>query len=314
MATWEEYKKQNLQAGQAATDAKNKVATDTATKNIETINNQYGIAEQNLQDKHNADVADTNESYENAFKQNEVQRLLNERYIERKAAEMGLTDSGMNRTQQTAVQLSYANQKGTLTTQRQKAIDTLAATLRANMSSLNSEKAAKISAEEITRDNTIAQNNADLNTWASEQATTAWNAEQDRIEEQGKAAATDKDNLIKNLNNSEISEISKRLYLEDYISKHGADAAAVALVKDAGMFLAAGKVWHPSEFSFYELEDSKEALGQLARIFHANSYGKDYKKAAFALYCDTYGTLPEDIVEGLLYVSNISYDTLMGGI
>ena len=55
-----------------------------------------------IQEGYDTDLAETKQAYEDQFKRNEVQKVLNERYLERKAAEMGLTDSGMNRTQMTA--------------------------------------------------------------------------------------------------------------------------------------------------------------------------------------------------------------------
>ena len=103
------------------------------------------------------------------------------------------------------------------------------------MNSLNSEKAAKISAEEITRDNTIAQNNADLNTWASEQATTAWNAEQDRIEAQRKAeesrisaAQTAKSDLLQKLISTDYSDAQKIALVNYYAESYGEEGTLAA--------------------------------------------------------------------------------------
>jgi hypothetical protein len=129
MASYDEYLKK-IKAAQAGN-----VAADIAALN------QAKDAEAKIYtDNYNQQIADTAQSYENAFRQNELQRDLNERYLERKAAEMGLTDSGMNRTQLTANQLSYANQKGNLTMQKQKAIDTLASALQAKIAGVEAEK------------------------------------------------------------------------------------------------------------------------------------------------------------------------------
>jgi hypothetical protein len=73
-------------------------------------------------------------------KKNEAQRLLNQRYIERKAAEMGLTDSGFNRTQLTASQLAYSNQQGNIMRDQQKAVDTLATAMRSQLAELDMKR------------------------------------------------------------------------------------------------------------------------------------------------------------------------------
>lgn len=77
--------------------------------------------------------ADLDEAYEKNVQAVDVQRRLNERYLERKAAEMGLTDSGLNRTQMTANQLSAGNAINDYGVQRQKAIDSLDAAMKAQM-------------------------------------------------------------------------------------------------------------------------------------------------------------------------------------
>lgn len=122
---------------------KNKVKTSTDEQKS-VLKTQQTTADQIALDRLNADnealeqgygtqIDETKSSYDTALRTNEVQRALNERSIARRMAEMGLTDSGLNRTQSTAVQLSYANQKGNLIANRQKAVDTLAATMRNQM-------------------------------------------------------------------------------------------------------------------------------------------------------------------------------------
>lgn len=48
---------------------------------------------------------ETAESYEERYSQNAVQQMVNERYMQERMANLGLTDSGLNRTQMTAIQL-----------------------------------------------------------------------------------------------------------------------------------------------------------------------------------------------------------------
>ena len=77
---------------------------------------------QNYYDKQ---IGDTKTAYDSEYQKNAVQKLINEKKIAETNANLGLTDSGLNRTQQTAAQLSYANQKGKIDLARQSALDNL---------------------------------------------------------------------------------------------------------------------------------------------------------------------------------------------
>lgn len=134
---------------------------------------EIAVVEQNaeansklIREKYEAQIADEYDSYDKLLRQNELQKLVNERAIERKSAEMGLTDSGFNRTQQTASQIAYANQNGEYQLQLQKSVDTLASTMNANL--LN---------EEIKKNDNIAQIDAEYEDNALAIGTQRYNAE-----------------------------------------------------------------------------------------------------------------------------------------
>jgi hypothetical protein len=103
-------------------------AKDANKANIQLIKDNYGTQ-----------IADAKAAYDPYFRQNEIQRAVNERYLERRAAEMGLTDSGLSRTQQTANQLSYGNQNAEYVRKRQKAVDTLKAAMDAKILKQNTD-------------------------------------------------------------------------------------------------------------------------------------------------------------------------------
>lgn len=65
----------------------------------------YDTQRRQTQDTYDRQIKDTNNSYEDMYRENAVQKLINEREIAEDMANSGLTDSGLNRTQQTAVQL-----------------------------------------------------------------------------------------------------------------------------------------------------------------------------------------------------------------
>lgn len=102
----------------------------------------YDTTKANTQNTYNTQIKETKDSYEDLYRENAVQKLINEREISENMANLGLTDSGLNRTQQTAAQLSYSNSKNKLDTSRQKAVDSLASDLAAKISEIEANKLA----------------------------------------------------------------------------------------------------------------------------------------------------------------------------
>ena len=126
----------------------------------------YDTQRQQTQDTYDRQIKDTNNSYEDMYRENAVQKLINERKIAEDMAGLGLTDSGLNRTQQTAVQLSYANGKNKIDVNRQKAVGTLTASLADAVSRIDANKLA--AAEKIRSSYESSWNSAAQSTYAKE--------------------------------------------------------------------------------------------------------------------------------------------------
>lgn len=94
-------------------------------------------------------IADAKNTYDGEYQKNAVQKLINEKQVAERMANLGLTDSGLNRTQQTAVQLGYANQKGKIDLARQGALENLTLAMSDAITTLQNQKAA--SARDITK-------------------------------------------------------------------------------------------------------------------------------------------------------------------
>lgn len=119
-------------------------------KEIATSNELFETQKKTVSDNYNKQIVDTKNSYEDKYDENAIQKIVNERTVAENMANLGLTDSGLNRTQQTAIQLSYANQKGKIDIARQKAVDTLAAEL--------ANKVTEIDLNKISAADTISKN------------------------------------------------------------------------------------------------------------------------------------------------------------
>lgn len=100
------------------------------------INSTYALYEKSIND--------ANVAYDNHYQKNAVQKMINEKQIAERNSNLGLTDSGLNRTQQTATQLSYANQKSSLDIARQGILDDLETQLANAITQLQNEKSSGI--------------------------------------------------------------------------------------------------------------------------------------------------------------------------
>ena len=147
-------------------DIYKKQGTAQRDADVAASDKMYDTQRRQTQDTYDRQIKDTNNSYEDMYRENAVQRLINEREIAENMADLGLTDSGLNRTQQTAVQLSYANSKNKIDTSRQKAVDTLAASLADAVSRIDANKLA--AAEKIRSSYESSWNSAAQSTYAKE--------------------------------------------------------------------------------------------------------------------------------------------------
>lgn len=95
---------------------------------------------ENIKAQNEKVVSDTITSYENEYARNAVQKVINEKMIAEKNANLGISNSGLNKTQLTAAQLSYANQKGKLDVAKESELKDLTLNLDNNIIMLNQQK------------------------------------------------------------------------------------------------------------------------------------------------------------------------------
>lgn len=115
-------------------------------------------------------MAESGAEYDELERQNAVQKLINERDVAENMANLGLTDSGLNRTQQTAVQLSAANNSAKIAREKQAMYN---AFKRELTSRLADNEASRASAEASIRsgyekqamDAAVSSYNTDVDAW-----------------------------------------------------------------------------------------------------------------------------------------------------
>lgn len=143
--TYEEYLKKYIKDNQKVVDEQKGILDEQATATRDNINASADKSITDIEDAYKSETYNANEAAEIAHRRNEMQRILNERHLERKAAEIGLTDSGKNLTQLTANQLSYGNQSAEINNSRQKTVDTLAAAMASKVADVNIDRNARLS-------------------------------------------------------------------------------------------------------------------------------------------------------------------------
>ena len=169
-----------------------------------SIDNSADAAIKLAEDTYKKAEANTIADYASDYERNAVQKLINEKKVAETNANLGLTDSGLNRTQQTAVQLSYANQKSKLDLARQQALDKLSSDLASYVTSINNQREAdKLSVNKFydQQSNTIA---TELYNTDVEDARKRWETEYNAGVELNKAAIEASAKAKENENNKTL--------------------------------------------------------------------------------------------------------------
>lgn len=132
-------------------------------EDIAKSNKMYEQQKADIKNNYAGQISEVSAGYDDAYRQNAVQQEVNKRQIEENMANLGLTDSGLNRTQETATQLSYANNKAKLDQNRQLSID-----------KLNREMASMLSSVDINASNAGASINANYQKMIADAANDAY--------------------------------------------------------------------------------------------------------------------------------------------
>ena len=148
----------NLNFDEIQKAEREKVAVQKAQRDTD-IHTLYDSQKTVTTDEYNRDIEQTKQSYADAYQKNAAQKLINERQIAETNENLGLTDSGLNRTQQTATQLSYANQKGKLDISKQQTLAQKSGALAAALATIEQNRATAL-ADNADYWSSVADSNA----------------------------------------------------------------------------------------------------------------------------------------------------------
>lgn len=209
------------------TEQQKKLSSTAREKEKALVNTAADTNRQIVTDDYNAQIADTEQSYNELFDQNEVQKIINERQIAENMANMGLTDSGLNRTQMTAAQLSHSNNQAKINRQRQAAVDTLARAMNAQLAEIESNRAVNLQSIDSAYDKQAVSNATSIYNTEQEQETEKYKVGLDAVNTAEKQYQDDYKQVLTAMTNGNLTADGKNLWKTWFGNKYGLDQQAI---------------------------------------------------------------------------------------
>lgn len=163
------------------------------------------------------------QQYQGAFDTNEIQYLLNQKQLEERMANMGLTDSGLNRTQETALVVQKMNTDAAYNQKKQAAISILDKKI-AELQQANQQNIQSLKLTELEKYNTARDNYA-IGAYKADQKAAAA-AEAARIKAQNTTNSNKRKDFSTKLgymSNDDLSDSAKLAHIYDYINYYDED-------------------------------------------------------------------------------------------
>ena len=163
-------------------------------KKLGTIDTLHDSQVKTVKDTYTQQIADIEADYEDAARENAVQKKVNEFYIAEEMANMSSTNSGLNRTQIAANQLYYANNKAKLNQQRQSMVDALTREVSVKVADVEN---SRLSYKQAAQDEWDAENKAVAQNLYSAKVNADAEVEKARIAAQEKSSEKTQNKLYK---------------------------------------------------------------------------------------------------------------------
>lgn len=166
MANYESIEKQQMDKAKQQQSQYETERNQQSQAMIDQINQAIDAATRPVQQQYQQQIENVPEQYKKLYSANAVQQMVGRKLLEEQMANMGLTNSGLNRTQQTALTLQRGNADNSVRTQEQAARDELNAALSkllADAAAQKQQQAAQITnqaASDILGNRTNLFNNA----------------------------------------------------------------------------------------------------------------------------------------------------------
>lgn len=250
MATWQsdydEHIKNNTAATQKKITERQTANTNMSNQYVADVNAIVDQSTENAVNKVQNEIDKLPTQYQSGYDANAIQQKINERQVAERMANLGLTDSGLNRTQQTAINIQRSNADAALTQQKNAATASLRQQIADLYSSAETQKMqtaadAKYQLAQTNQNvyNTYMDNlESSAVTYANNQATNRANIEKARIS----ATASQKDftadiideatELYSPSNPSALYAYADRLLLQGYTEAQIAQLIALITAEE----------------------------------------------------------------------------------
>lgn len=168
----------------------NQAATDQYLASTDAIFQENA---QRLEQAYNQRISQLPQDYQYAYDKNAIQQAINEREVAGRMEQLGLTDSGLNRTQQTAINVQRSNADAAVTQQQNAQLNALSSALAEQLAQNASNQATSKAQAQYD----LAIRNQDLyntymtnaNSMAASAASAIYSADQQRAAAEAQAAA-----------------------------------------------------------------------------------------------------------------------------
>lgn len=230
MASYNDYINQYYKDTKSEYEKQKKKITDLSNANLKDAN---ALIEANTQ----ASIKPLEEKkltlpqqFQSAFDANEIQYLVNQRQLEERMANLGLTDSGLNRTQETALAVQKMNTDAAYNQRKQAAIKSLDDQINEIIATgnLKKQEATLNSSSALRSDLLNLENNykANAQTYASDMVKADAEAEAARIKAQNTTNSNKRKDFSTKLgymSNDDLSDSAKLAHIYDYINYYDED-------------------------------------------------------------------------------------------
>lgn len=245
---------------------KNMTALDeNMKKSIADNNTIHENQAKSTKDKYNAQIDLSNQEYDDSLRTNEVQKYINMREVAENNANLGLTDSGLNRTQSTAVQVSASNNAAKIERDRTNMVAALTGEMNRYLAEIENNK---ISSEASIRQGYESKAMEAAQSSYKADVDAAAKIEAERIAAQNaasKEARTALTTLITDFGNNNYTKDQAAKKVKTYIDLYGVDENTLSiLLENAGL--------EKNEYAGYI--ESGTTVGATAQ----NNVIKEYKK------------------------------------
>lgn len=140
MADYSQIEREHIKKNKQYGEQQAQSMRENANSWINELNSAIDAASKPVIEGMENSKGDVSNQYKSVYDANAVQELVNRRQVQETMANMGLTDSGLNRTQQTAIALQRGNADASARMQEQAALDKITQSINEYLAQIASQK------------------------------------------------------------------------------------------------------------------------------------------------------------------------------